>query len=985
MQRAKLIKNNITVNESITGSSKALQDEIKKLKEEIERNAEKKYICESCKRTRSIGSLMGAEHFLNVNKQVRQSIRQSRDINLAQIEQIRKEHCVNAETIIEEDEDSEEKRSIGSVDSTEKDKDKSIKKRIKGILILSLEFMIKVNFLMNYENLLVDKLHNLETINKGLLELNQVRDSHIQENKTFNEQLDKKAFHIHAVMKINESLMQNNKILVQEESNKNSENIMIDSKNLNAFIEESSKLRSALDQNVNSLKTEVDLSNLKQDFDILKQTKNVDIILNKANVEILVSIFNDFIEKNKELQTFIAENIEFYLKDENIEKMRIEITELNANQKILDTIIEDMKNDNYLLTEENTRLKDKELINSVGTEIEKKYLELQNNYNKLLLEMNDMNINYEEKLNLIDKLNETIRLLDIKCSDNETTFTQYKDEIDTLSEGNKIIENQMNKYNDEIARLTIINKEIINLKINIKTLEEENSVNKLREEDLKRKLETLSAVVENSGKMEITLEEMRKKLSELEKEVVNKDEKIKSIECEKEIVNERLKVFIKETKIKANEMDNLISEFNREKHMLNKRINELINETISLESKLENLTKEFSIEKDTLNERIQELIKQAKMKDLAKERIIKQNAEEKLAFEKTIQDSIIKEKYKELEHEKLRNDCMKEKESLNEKIISLMNDLKSHQKIHEEITNELRIDNELYIKKIKELTTEAKVKILQKEKYILEYKKEREDLINQSNKEKTELSDKVNELVDNANSNALLKDTNYKEEKRSKEALNEQIKVLTESVKDMNLAMENIINQRIKALNNEIDKNEREKNSLSKRVDDLIAECQSKDKHRDNSLNEKDVFLKRINDLSEELRTKHEEKQKILTQFTREKDSLNMKMVTILDESIQKDKKLEEYSFELHNALKSKDELHMSTSYITKENKDLENKVLCLENKNNELLSIYTESLNNNLVLEKKYNQVSISESKLLFVTEKLTRLNENVKDNILR
>ena len=73
---------------------------------------------------------MGTQNFQDVNKQVRLSVRKSMQLNLNQIEQIRKENNEKQDTIKEED---EEKKSINSFESNDSNPDKSIKKRIKGI------------------------------------------------------------------------------------------------------------------------------------------------------------------------------------------------------------------------------------------------------------------------------------------------------------------------------------------------------------------------------------------------------------------------------------------------------------------------------------------------------------------------------------------------------------------------------------------------------------------------------------------------------------------------------------------------------------------------------------------------------------------------------------------------------------------------------------------------------------------------------------
>lgn len=93
---------------------------------------------------------MGAQHYMSVNNQVRQSIRNSMNNNNDMINQVAKLYNESKDKIEEVNEEDK--------DSSEEDLNHNIK-----------EFIERINFLLNYETLLKEKLYSSSSISSNLL------------------------------------------------------------------------------------------------------------------------------------------------------------------------------------------------------------------------------------------------------------------------------------------------------------------------------------------------------------------------------------------------------------------------------------------------------------------------------------------------------------------------------------------------------------------------------------------------------------------------------------------------------------------------------------------------------------------------------------------------------------------------------------------------------------------------------------------------
>ena len=71
-----MIKNKANINENVSGSLKTLQEEITRLREELEKRKEKQNVCEKCNRKQSLLNTI-SDNFQNVQETVKNSIRKT--------------------------------------------------------------------------------------------------------------------------------------------------------------------------------------------------------------------------------------------------------------------------------------------------------------------------------------------------------------------------------------------------------------------------------------------------------------------------------------------------------------------------------------------------------------------------------------------------------------------------------------------------------------------------------------------------------------------------------------------------------------------------------------------------------------------------------------------------------------------------------------------------------------------------------------------
>ena len=584
-----------------------MQEEIKRLKEEVEKKNEKQSICETCKRRLDLSSMLGSNHFLSLNNKISQRTRDNKNetLNL-----ITKPHSEKKET----DKFSE--------DDNNKFSEVDLKNYIK-------EFIEKIHFLLNYEDIIKDKLVNSSSLITCIKELADIKDKFEKENQKIIIDLRKRAEHFNTIFKLKENLL--NEIKENSDNNK-----LID--NIENLFEVMFKFNNTIEKEIEVGKLLKENQCLKYDSEQLKNN-NLDIILNKNNLEILISIINDFVESNRDLQIYMKNNIEHHIKESKVDEILLELNELKLNQKILENTINQLKNENYLLNLDNNNLKGvSSSDNSIGIKNNSTSSEKQNqNFN----ELEDKLLLIDDQYKEIERLRTSIEGLEESNDRNENLISQFKEEIETILEGNKIYENDIIYKNNEIL------KHRRNLLFSNNLIEKFSKI-----------LELKNTILQKLSKTNIHMEKVKAPLvrksiigdiySKNTEKILTKEKDLK-LETKTDM-NEEIKDVIKES---INELETLIrkltEEFNNQTDIsqfssfIEKTKNDILS-TLSyvkdINEKIERLESEL-IEKNKILKNQKEQLKLQK-DDLKKKKIIEDGSQSKFNFNNNGKQSELK-------------------------------------------------------------------------------------------------------------------------------------------------------------------------------------------------------------------------------------------------------------------------------------------------------------------------------------------------------
>ena len=174
-----------------------------------------------------------------------------------------------------------------------------------------------------------------------------------------------------------------------------------------------------------------------------------------------------------------------------------------------------------------------------------------------------------------------------------------------------------------------------------------------------------------------------------------------------------------------------------------------------------------------------------------------------------------------------------------------------------------------------------------------------------------------------------------------------------------------------------------------------MVEGNSKDIERETKLNEIEVLMKKNIELISELNQYKRDKEEIFSQMINEKRKLTEKIESLKNKFQIKNEKLESLSFDLEKLTKCFNDqtisLDQKKSEIEKtlvENNVLQNKLITLENHNNELILKYKDSLNNYQISQNLLEKVNKDYDLLkLKATDSETislKTNEQLKENVI-
>ena len=292
-------------------------------------------------------------------------------------------------------------------------------------------------------------------------------------------------------------------INLEENNNIDNNNIIINSNN---------NLISAKENDISYSELKSDNIIMRQDIDRLQQAnKNLEYYLSEErnrNIKI--------INQNEELENKIIK-LEQILNETKIKEEKNKMNEINL-EKILN---EKMQIDSKLKenkTEMNKLKEEKEYYEVEYKVLSKQFTELKNNYDKLLIEHNEMKKTHDVQLNDVEeKVDNFLNEIDKLRNENNLLRKENENQSKSL--------NEVNNVNSELKeQITEIKKEneLLNKKYNelMKEYDEFKKV-KMNEDMLKYKYEE-NKKIKNENKMKI-VNELQSKIANYRKQRFNKD------------------------------------------------------------------------------------------------------------------------------------------------------------------------------------------------------------------------------------------------------------------------------------------------------------------------------------------------------------------------------------------------------------------------------------------------------------------------------
>ena len=779
-----------------------------------------------------------------------------------------------------------------------------------------------------------------------------------------------------------ELLNQKNNIEMQNTLNNNfNQNKTINPNlfNRNFFI----NLRQSYENHINDLYTNFKLC--------LNKLEEIACIYgNKINSNMIKDVIDDnlFYQKENQIQNFINEISE--LKTQKEKNNEDEINNLKKSYEI--EFNKEKENNNKIIKDLNNNLISYEEQNS---ELNKKVEKNNNEIDRLQKVISVMEID----------LNENDRILKDKIKENEelkSNFSNIQNELLDMSIKNKKMSEENKSLHSLLDQYELEKKDIINNKYNRNynyntenNIDNYNNINNINYRTFSKNMKESSELYEKkikelsqiNNRLEDELNTTRResdttnsKYTQVLGDMQNKL-KILTEEWNKKFQSDKNNyeniIFNLEEKFK-NEIDNL-----NENH--NKEIESLKN-NISLLKQRDDLLNNFEKNYIKISEHekiINDLVKERKEK-LEKEFIDKKNSIEEEYKNKLNKMENEKKMEYEFLTENIKNNLIKEQ--------NYNNELKNKILLAENKNNSLILENKNYLEEINRnknmLNNMDKVINDSKEKLNLK-ENEYEILINEKNKLIKEIADlKGKEININKNEIALKKEINNSNLLKNKiselnnniNELNEKIITLEKKNLEYKLNLENNTNSNIRLINNiknmkkEINniKNDFIKNfnNLKTKNDETIILLISKIKNYENNYQMKliDIEKKYQKHLSEQIRinTKLERENKDLIS---EKNNNNLKSRDLLFKKLELENEIKNY-IGLNEKLKA--EL---------DNRNNESELIF--NKNKLLIKTYTNNINNLLLmmnkLKKKY------QSDIYLLKSQINNMIQLFQNNIIK
>ena len=295
---------------------------------------------------------------------------------------------------------------------------------------------MKIDGLINFEldiNGINGKLCNFEKFLQVIDQFTEERKKYEKQHAIMIEEFQKKQMKFDLIYKLKENIL----------TEISTDNVVL-SQNIEKLVNEEIKFRTEIENQTEFWKLIEENINLKSELDSIKISKEV---INKQGVEVLVSIINEFVDTNNMLQTYIRDNIEHYIKDNNVDCLLLEINEMKSNFYSLEKQNIQLKHEIYDINDK--KEKEQKSLRNIGVDMEIRLKEINDSLDVKNEVLEEKNCYIDQKNKELEEIRERLGNLENDIIKKDSLINQNKMDIEMLVEGNNLYLKDMIQKNEE--------------------------------------------------------------------------------------------------------------------------------------------------------------------------------------------------------------------------------------------------------------------------------------------------------------------------------------------------------------------------------------------------------------------------------------------------------------------------------------------------------------------------------------------------------
>ena len=282
---------------------------------------------------------------------------------------------------------------------------------------------MKIDGLINFEldiNGINGKLCNFEKFLQVIDQFTEERKKYEKQHAIMIEEFQKKQMKFDLIYKLKENIL----------TELSTDNVVL-SQNIEKLVNEEIKFRTEIENQTEFWKLIEENINLKSELDSIKISKEV---INKQGVEVLASIINEFVDTNNMLQTYIRDNIEHYIKDNNVDCLLLEINEMKSNFYSLEKQNIQLKHEIYDINDK--KEKEQKSLRNIGVDMEIRLKEINDSLDVKNEVLEEKNCYIDQKNKELEEIRERLGNLENDIIKKDSLINQNKMDIEMLVEGN---------------------------------------------------------------------------------------------------------------------------------------------------------------------------------------------------------------------------------------------------------------------------------------------------------------------------------------------------------------------------------------------------------------------------------------------------------------------------------------------------------------------------------------------------------------------